>query len=424
MDELMATEKQIAANRANAKRSSGPQTPEGKIRSSMNSRKHGLSAKTIVIDGEDPAEFEQLLNDLIKDFDPHPGCENELVYELATQLWRLSRIPALEASLRPPQDESARRDPRIEKLIELEKRRSKICHEITIEHLPRRGAPETEDDKRIRENNDDKRIRSCYEEDFPPLQKNEMSSEEHIEALLRLSRYQTRLVNSIEGTLNMLLAFQHMRAKHEGRFEPPLQDIALDGQKPDSTHPDHATESSAKLIVIDDEDLAEFERLHADLVGQFKPWRGAECQLVLVTATIFFRLRRIPRLEASLINPQRESAYRDPRVDKRIESELKCLQITKEMGVGIREAHAKVGLKISGMDGDPDEALNRAQSEYEKLLIPKSNQPEVDPAASRELLVKISSYESALKRSLTRVIKILVGLQNIRSEPPRALTQS
>jgi hypothetical protein len=40
----MTTEKQIAANRQNARRSSGPRSGEGKRRSSQNAYRHGLSA--------------------------------------------------------------------------------------------------------------------------------------------------------------------------------------------------------------------------------------------------------------------------------------------------------------------------------------------------------------------------------------------
>jgi hypothetical protein len=39
----MATEKQIAANRANAKRSTGPKSAAGKMASSRNAFRHGLS---------------------------------------------------------------------------------------------------------------------------------------------------------------------------------------------------------------------------------------------------------------------------------------------------------------------------------------------------------------------------------------------
>src|SRR5215212_9428770 len=39
----MASQKQIAANRANAQRSTGPKTAFGKMRSSRNSFRHGLS---------------------------------------------------------------------------------------------------------------------------------------------------------------------------------------------------------------------------------------------------------------------------------------------------------------------------------------------------------------------------------------------
>jgi hypothetical protein len=41
----LATEKQIAANRANAKRSTGPKTAAGRLKSSRNAFRHGLSAQ-------------------------------------------------------------------------------------------------------------------------------------------------------------------------------------------------------------------------------------------------------------------------------------------------------------------------------------------------------------------------------------------
>lgn len=47
----MASEKQIAANRANAKRSTGPKTRAGKKRSSQNALQHGLS---LSLKGDDP----------------------------------------------------------------------------------------------------------------------------------------------------------------------------------------------------------------------------------------------------------------------------------------------------------------------------------------------------------------------------------
>ena len=43
--DLMATDKQIAANRANARRSTGPRTSLGKVKSSRNAFRHGLSGR-------------------------------------------------------------------------------------------------------------------------------------------------------------------------------------------------------------------------------------------------------------------------------------------------------------------------------------------------------------------------------------------
>lgn len=78
-------------NRANAQHSTGPRSPYGKSRSSSNSLKHGLTAKTVVLPGEDQAEFDALQDSLMADYNPMTEHETQLVSEIAACLWRLSR---------------------------------------------------------------------------------------------------------------------------------------------------------------------------------------------------------------------------------------------------------------------------------------------------------------------------------------------
>ena len=90
----MASPKQIEANKANAKLSTGPKSKDGKERSRMNSRKHGLTAKMLVIAGENEDDFDQLRADLTDEHDPQSALEAELVERLAGILWRLRRVPS------------------------------------------------------------------------------------------------------------------------------------------------------------------------------------------------------------------------------------------------------------------------------------------------------------------------------------------
>jgi hypothetical protein len=89
----------LEANRAIAKRGTGPRTELGKARSKMNAVKHGLSAKALVLEGEDPRQFEALRAALEGDFEPETVVERELVEQLAGSFWRLRRVPCLEAQI-------------------------------------------------------------------------------------------------------------------------------------------------------------------------------------------------------------------------------------------------------------------------------------------------------------------------------------
>jgi len=89
----MATPAQIAANRANAQLSTGPTTEAGRARSSANSLMHGFTSQTVILTGEDPDEYEDLLTELLLSF-PTGGhfALDRSVREMANAEWRLRRV--------------------------------------------------------------------------------------------------------------------------------------------------------------------------------------------------------------------------------------------------------------------------------------------------------------------------------------------
>ena len=95
----MASNNQLEANKANAQKSTGPRTQQGKARSRLNSRKHGLTAKMLVIAGEQADDFDELRTALTGEHDPQSALEYELVERLAVILWRLRRAPFFEATI-------------------------------------------------------------------------------------------------------------------------------------------------------------------------------------------------------------------------------------------------------------------------------------------------------------------------------------
>ena len=77
--------------------STGPRTEEGKQRSSRNSLKHGLFARTILVPGESREEFDRHLAGYREEYKPETPTEDDLVRLLAETVWRRNRIPALES---------------------------------------------------------------------------------------------------------------------------------------------------------------------------------------------------------------------------------------------------------------------------------------------------------------------------------------
>ena len=94
----MSTDRQVEANRHNAQKSTGPSTPEGRAAVRLNGLKHGLCAETIVVPGEDPAQFEALLEAYRTEYQPATPSAEFLVRQVAMADWRLLRLHRIEAS--------------------------------------------------------------------------------------------------------------------------------------------------------------------------------------------------------------------------------------------------------------------------------------------------------------------------------------
>ena len=92
----MATEAQIAANRRNALKSTGPRTAEGKAKASRNALKHGLLSRDVVIAGEDAEEFAALREGMMAELVPEGALEWLLADRVVTAAWRLRRATRLE----------------------------------------------------------------------------------------------------------------------------------------------------------------------------------------------------------------------------------------------------------------------------------------------------------------------------------------
>ena len=98
--QTLASPAQFAANRANADRSTGPRSAEGKARSAQNARKHGFAAAAYTAVGlEDVQEVANLRDDAIDFYQPVNSQELFAVERIALAQQAMLRIARLEAGL-------------------------------------------------------------------------------------------------------------------------------------------------------------------------------------------------------------------------------------------------------------------------------------------------------------------------------------
>jgi hypothetical protein len=95
----MATDKQIAANRLNALKSTGPRSAEGKARAARNAVRHGLLARDLLLESEDADTFERFSAGVSGQLDPVGELERELASQIISAAWRLRRVVRMETEM-------------------------------------------------------------------------------------------------------------------------------------------------------------------------------------------------------------------------------------------------------------------------------------------------------------------------------------
>jgi len=97
--EALASKKQIAANRKNAKRSTGPRTSAGKAKSAMNSTRHGFLRQFDLVEGEDEQEFSKFAEGARAVLKPEGAVEEYYFDRWTKDVWLLNRLDNVPSAL-------------------------------------------------------------------------------------------------------------------------------------------------------------------------------------------------------------------------------------------------------------------------------------------------------------------------------------
>ncbi len=106
----MTSQKQLDANRANAKKSTGPRTDDGKAITRLNAVRDNITGQIVTLSEEDRPVFEKLRAEHVADLKPQGVSELKLADAIAWDTWRLDRLRATEMNIYAQGAENATND--------------------------------------------------------------------------------------------------------------------------------------------------------------------------------------------------------------------------------------------------------------------------------------------------------------------------
>jgi hypothetical protein len=99
MSQKTISARKLAANQANAKKSSGPRTAAGKQRSSENSFKHGLYSAETVVPKEDPHLYHAFSVEWYRLYPPRDFEELSILSDMIATRWRFLRQCGIDTKI-------------------------------------------------------------------------------------------------------------------------------------------------------------------------------------------------------------------------------------------------------------------------------------------------------------------------------------
>src|SRR4051794_3468934 len=212
----MASDKQAKANRQNARKSTGPKTPEGKAAVRLNALRHGILSKEILLPGEDEEALTEVGKHLRAELQPVGELENLLVDRIIAVYWRLRRVGRVETGIfarelyqelaeRARQEVSAYEKSRLETVIE----KTTEPPTITDERKHQEALSKTQE------------IQAKLDAEIAILGHTFIRDANEANAFAKLSRYETALERSLYKALHELQRLQAAR-RADGNATPPV----------------------------------------------------------------------------------------------------------------------------------------------------------------------------------------------------------
>ena len=230
----MSTDRQIDANRSNARKSTGPRSADGKARVAQNALRHGLAGRHIVLPNENARKYNAFRAGIFLSLAPEGDLEGFLADTIVAHSWRLRRIPMLEAAVH----RRSRHDRSIQQAQEVLDQARSVENSALIASLTKIAKPA---DYRVEAEHILREIKDAKSELYLRDAVLDASRvlESSVVVFANLWRHERTLTNALHRTLHELQRLQAMR-RGEVVPAPGILDLGL-----------HADAASAEALDAD-----------------------------------------------------------------------------------------------------------------------------------------------------------------------------